>query len=125
MTKVDGMVVRGERLTIPGELQPMVVQLAREGHLGQEKTLGLLRETCWFLSMGDMVRQYGESCIPCLATHACRLQGPDRSEVLPAHFDRPVHQVSGGGGVYQHRLGANGAHDRGGGPWQPLGTSRS
>ena len=43
---VDGMVVRGKQLVIPAELQPMVVQLAHEGHFGHEKTLNTLRQRC-------------------------------------------------------------------------------
>ena len=44
LSVVDGLVVRGDhQLVIPGELQPLVVQLAHEGHMGVDKTLGLLR----------------------------------------------------------------------------------
>ena len=35
---VDGMVMWGEQLVIPKELQPVVVQLAHEGHFMYEKT---------------------------------------------------------------------------------------
>ena len=48
LSVVDGLVMRGERLVVPKELRPIVVMLAHEGHLGQDKTLGLLRETTWF-----------------------------------------------------------------------------
>ena len=45
LTEVGGLIMRGDRLVLPKELQPAAIQLAHEGHLGQEKTLGLLRET--------------------------------------------------------------------------------
>ena len=44
------MVVRGDQLVIPEELQPIVVQLAHKGPLCFEKTLGLLRESTWLLA---------------------------------------------------------------------------
>jgi hypothetical protein len=36
------MVMRGEQLIIPQELQAMVVQLAHEGHIGYDKTINTL-----------------------------------------------------------------------------------
>ena len=61
LTAVDGMVVRGDQLVIPAELEPVVVQLAHETHQGFEKTLNLLRESNWFPGMSEMVRQYVET----------------------------------------------------------------
>ena len=55
LTEGEGIIRRGEQMVIPRELQATVVHLAQEGHLGQDKTLGLLRETCWFPGMGDLV----------------------------------------------------------------------
>ena len=63
LTVMEGMVVRGDQLVIPEELEPIVVQLAHEGHLGFEKTLGLLRESNWFPGMSSMVRTYVETCV--------------------------------------------------------------
>ena len=72
----DGVVMRGEQVVIPKELQPMVVHLAHEGHLGQDKMLGLLRETCWFPGMGDLVHKFLRTCRPCLAAVASTQQEP-------------------------------------------------
>ena len=83
LSVVEGLVVRGQQLVIPGELQPLVVQIAHEGHLGSDKTLGLLRETCWFPGMGEMVRQYVESCLPCLAAVPGTQQEPLKPTLLP------------------------------------------
>ena len=40
---MDGLVVRGEQLIIPLELQGEVIQLAHKGHQGQDKTLQQMR----------------------------------------------------------------------------------
>ena len=64
---VEGLVVRGEQLIIPGGLQQEVIQLAHEGHQGQDKTLQWLRQSVWFPNMGAAVREFVESCLPCQA----------------------------------------------------------
>ena len=55
---VEGLVVRGEQLIIPGGLQQEVIQLAHEGHQGQDKTLQWLRQSVWFPNMGAAVREF-------------------------------------------------------------------
>ena len=52
---VDGLVVRGEQLIIPQALQGDVIQLAHEGHQGQDKTLQWMRQSVWFPNMGAKV----------------------------------------------------------------------
>ena len=83
---VDGMVVRGERLVIPEELQASVVQLAHEGHPGFERTLGLMRESTWFPGMSSMARSYVETCVPCQAARPGTDQEPLKPTSMP---DRP------------------------------------
>ena len=41
LTEVGGLITREEKLVLLKELQPAAIKLAHEGHLGQEKTLGL------------------------------------------------------------------------------------
>ena len=105
---VDGLVVRGEQkqLLIPAELRPAVVQLAHEGHLlGEDKTLGLLRETCWFPGMAKMVKEYVQSCLPCMASLPGTSQEPMKATPVPerpwqhihADFKGPI-----GGKYYLH-----------------------
>ena len=86
LSVVEGMVVRGEQLVIPAELQPVVVQLAHESHQGFEKTLHLLRESNWFPGMSDMVRQYVETCLGCQVAEPSTGQEPLKPNLLP---DRP------------------------------------
>ena len=90
LTIVDGMVVRGNQLVIPEELQAIVVQLAHEGHPGFERTLGLLRESTWFPGMSSMVRTYVETCRPCQAAVPGTGQEPLKPTLLP---DRPWQMV--------------------------------
>ena len=58
LTEVEGLVMRGEKLVLPKDLQAAAIQLAHEGHLGQEKPLGLLRETTWFPGMSQKVKEF-------------------------------------------------------------------
>ena len=67
---MDGLVVRGEQLIIPLELQGEVIQLAHEGHQGQDKTLQWMRQSVWFPNMGAKVREFVECCLPCQAAQA-------------------------------------------------------
>ena len=61
LTVVDGLVVRGDQLIVPQALQAEVIQLAHEGHQGQDKTLQLLRQSVWFPNMGAEVREFVET----------------------------------------------------------------
>ena len=91
---VDGLIVRGiqQQLIIPKELQAAVVQLAHEGHLlGEDKTLGLLRETCWFPGMSKMVKEYVESCVTCMAALPGTSQEPMKPTLLPERPWQHIH----------------------------------
>ena len=81
---VDGLVVRGEQLIIPQNLKLEVVQLAHEGHQGQDKTLQWMRQSVWFPSMGSMVREFVESCLPCQAAQARTETEPLKPTEFPA-----------------------------------------
>ena len=78
-----GLVVRGEQLLIPSELQATVVQLVHEGHLGHEKTLNTLRQSNWFPGMSEMVKKYMESCLACQAAELRSGQEPLKPTMLP------------------------------------------
>ena len=78
------MVVRGEQLVIPKELWTHVIQVAHEGHMGQDKTLALLRQTAWFPGMGPMVKEFVETCRPCMAATTRRGTEPLKPTELPA-----------------------------------------
>ena len=42
------IVMRGDRVVLPDSLKADAVGLAHEGHQCTDKTLNLLRQTCWF-----------------------------------------------------------------------------
>ena len=91
---VDGLIVRGsqQQLIIPKELQTASVQLAHEGHLlGEDKTLGLLRETCWFPGMAAMVKEYVESCVTCMAALPGTSQEPMKPTLFPERPWQHIH----------------------------------
>ena len=91
LTEEEGIIMRGEQIVIPRELQATVVHLAHEGHLGQDKTLGLLRETCWFPGMGDLVHKFVSTCRPCLAAVPRTRKEPLKPTMLPDGAWQQVH----------------------------------
>ena len=59
--------------------------------LGHDKTLGLLRETCWFPGMANTVKKFVETCRPCLAAIPATQQEPLKPTMLPDHAWQHVH----------------------------------
>ena len=86
LTEVDGIILRGSQIVIPESLQTDIIGLAHEGHQYSEKTLQLLRQTCWFPGMRKQVFSYVESCLPCNAARAHTPPVPLKPNLLP---DRP------------------------------------
>ena len=61
---IKGIIMRGSQAVIPTPLQAEVIGLGHEGHMGAGKTLNLLRQSCWFPNMGQLVREYVRTCLP-------------------------------------------------------------
>ena len=59
-----------------------MVQLAHEGPLGFEKTLGLLRESNWFPGIFIVVRTYVETCVGCQVADPSTSQEPLKTTLL-------------------------------------------
>ena len=105
LTLFNGMILRGEQVIIPPSLYSEVTSLAHEGHQGADKTLKLLRETCWFPGMRNHVIQYVKSCIACNAATSHENPVPLEPNLLPqrpwqklhADFKGPI-----GGQYYLH-----------------------
>ena len=103
---INGIILRDQQIVIPKSLRADVIELAHEGHQGIDKTLKLLRQSSWFPKMGDLVKQFVESCIPCLASNPHITPVPLEPNVLPdqpwqkvhADFKGPI----GGGQYYLH-----------------------
>ena len=87
----DGLILRGNRITVPASLQEHVVQLAHEGHQGINKPKSLLREKVWFPGIDNMVTQMVKGCIPCKSTYDAKPREPIQMTELPS---RPWSHVS-------------------------------
>ena len=71
-----GVLVRGTKVLMPGELDPRAVALAHEGHKGIEATLRNLRDKVWFPDMSKRVQEYVQSCLGCVARGWRAIQPP-------------------------------------------------
>ena len=64
---VDDIVLKGNQAILPVSLQANITGLAHEGHQCADKTLQLLRQTCWFPGMRKQVQDFVASCLLCNA----------------------------------------------------------
>ena len=62
LTAVQGVLLRGERMVIPKELQADVLALAHEGHPGMVPMLRQLRQDVWWPVMTKMINEYVATC---------------------------------------------------------------
>ena len=83
-TEVDGVILCGSQIEIPESLQTDTVGLAHEGHQYAEKTLQLLRQTCWFSGIRKQVLSYVESCLPSKQTYSLTGLGKGCMQILRA-----------------------------------------
>ena len=86
LSEIDGLVVRGHQIVVPKTLQADSIGLAHEGHQFCDKTLQLLRQTCWFPRMHQAVENYISSCLACNASSSHNDTVPLEPNFLP---DRP------------------------------------
>ena len=92
LTSVDGnIVLRGNRIVIPGALQNRVIELAHEGHQGLVKTRNLLKSKVWFPKMDAAADQVVKKCFPCQIATLKPSREPLKMTPLP---DGPWQQVS-------------------------------
>ena len=107
LTVIDGIVMKEHQLVIPESLRAEVIGLSHEGHQYTEKTLSLLRQSCWFPKMRKDVMDYVQSCVACLAAIPRNTPVPLEPNLLPgrawqnlhADFKGPI-----GGQYYFHVL---------------------
>ena len=79
----QGIIMRGDRIVIPSQLQNMVIESAHEGHQGEVKTKQLLRSKVWFPQMDKMVKEKIETCIGCQANTPYTTRDPLQPTKLP------------------------------------------
>ena len=82
----DGILMKDNQIVIPTKLQARAVETAHQGHQHIDKTLKLLRQTCWFPQMNRAVTEFVKSCISCNAASAHNPPVPLEPNFLP---DRP------------------------------------
>ena len=105
LSEINGLVVRGHQIVIPSTLRADVIGLSHEGHQYADKTLQLLRQTCWFPIMRKSVHEYVESCIGCNTAMTHTTPVPLEPNLLP---DRPWQKLHAdfkgpiGGDYYLH-----------------------
>ena len=83
---IEGILLKGNQIVLPNSLQTDSIGLAHEGHQYTDKTLNLLRQTCWFPKMRRKVEEYVQSCLACNAAISSVTPVPLEPNLLP---DRP------------------------------------
>ncbi|XP_055522466.1 uncharacterized protein K02A2.6-like [Wyeomyia smithii] len=74
---IGEMVVRGNKLVVPTNLRPRMLQLAHEGHPGETVMKRRLRDRVWWPGMDRVITDYVKSC------EGCRLVGlPSKPEPM-------------------------------------------
>ena len=92
LTIKDGIILRGDRLVVPAQLQKKAIKIAHRSHQGIVKTKSLLRETLWFPGIGRQVEDAVANCLPCQsATHGGTVHEPLKMSPLP---DGPWQEIS-------------------------------
>ena len=76
----------GNQIILPALLHAQAIRLAHEGHQATDRTVNLLRQTCWFPAMRKQVIAFVDSCIACAAATNRNSPVPLEPNVLP---DRP------------------------------------
>ncbi|XP_062713724.1 uncharacterized protein K02A2.6-like [Aedes albopictus] len=61
----EGVVMRGDRLIIPGKLQNQVLDCAHDGHPGMSSMKRRLRQKTWWPKMDDQCEKYVKKCNAC------------------------------------------------------------
>jgi hypothetical protein len=63
----DGILMRGNNIVIPKELQKRVIEIAHTGHQGIVRTKQLLRNHVWFRGIDEAVERCINNCTKCQA----------------------------------------------------------
>ena len=83
MNKSSDIILKGRRIILPRVYQNIAIKLARQGHLGIQKTKALLRSKIFMLDMDKMVEKEIANCIACQATSKPAAPAPIISTKLP------------------------------------------
>ena len=84
LSVINGLLLRGERLVVPRNLQQKIVDAAHEGHQGITKTKNFLRSRLWFPGMDAMVERTVRGCMSCQVATPQTSRMPLKMTPLPA-----------------------------------------
>ena len=104
---IDGILMRNDQIVIPKSLRARVVESAHQGHQHVEKTMKLLRQTCWFPQMHKAVSEFVKSYIACNAASVHNPPVPLEPNFLPESPWQKLHDDFKGpiaGSYYLHIL---------------------
>ena len=87
----DGIVMRGDRIVIPRDLRPDVLEAAHLGHPGKESMIRQLRLSTWWPNHTADAKQFEESCLPCVSAVDSNKVAPMQIRETP---DRPWQHCS-------------------------------
>ena len=76
LSEREGIILRGDRILVPGELRGDVLDDSHEGCPSREAMTRQLRGLVWWPGMETDIKQITESCLGCLASLG-------RNSVLP------------------------------------------
>ena len=85
------VVMRGDRVVIPKTLKVDVLEAAHLGHPGKESMTRQLRLSCWWPRSTTDIKEFEESCTPCLAAVDSNSTPPMQIRDTP---DRPWQHCS-------------------------------
>ena len=68
LSEREGIILRGDRILVPGELRGDVLDASHEGCPGREAMTRQLRGSVWWSGMETDIQQITESCLRCLAS---------------------------------------------------------
>ena len=85
----DGLLMRGDRIVIPAELQQDILHRLHEGHQGITKCRLRARQSVWWLNLSNQIEQLIQKCPVCCKERVQRME-PLKPTELPKY---PWNQV--------------------------------
>ena len=83
--------MKGQQLVIPNAIRAEVLSLSHEGHPGPDSMLSLLRQTCWWPTMGQDVRMYCKTCnVGCAAANPHTIKPPAGTKPPPGRVGQSM-----------------------------------
>ena len=83
MSVADGLVLRGQRITIPHKLQRDILEKIHEGHQGKNKCRERANSAVWWPGIGQDINAIIEACQFCIEHKPAQRQEPLKPTPLP------------------------------------------